>query len=155
MLKKMLLYILLSASLSYASVTPTMTNVILFDGVCNFCNFWVDLIIKVDKKKAFRFCPLQTATGQALLVQIDKKPNDISSIILIKSSSEHYSKSAAVIKIVEQIGIFGLVLSWLIRIFPRVFRDLVYDVIAQNRYSFLGMRPECRIQGPSEGRFLT
>ena len=30
-------------------------NLVLFDGTCNLCNWWVDLIIKFDKKKSLNF----------------------------------------------------------------------------------------------------
>ena len=37
--------------------------IVLFDGVCNFCNRSVNFVIKRDKRRYFRFAPLQTAKG--------------------------------------------------------------------------------------------
>ena len=41
----------------------TMSNVILFDGVCNFCNAWVDLLLRLDTEKKFKLCALQSENG--------------------------------------------------------------------------------------------
>ena len=39
-------------------------RVILFDGVCNFCSFWVRFVIRRDPKGLFRFAPLQSPMGR-------------------------------------------------------------------------------------------
>ena len=41
----------------------TMNNIILFDGVCNFCNAWVDLLLRLDTEKKFKLCALQSENG--------------------------------------------------------------------------------------------
>ena len=41
--------------------------VVLFDGVCNFCNSSINFIIDHDKKNYFKFAPLQSEIGQKLL----------------------------------------------------------------------------------------
>jgi len=41
--------------------------VILFDGFCNLCNGTVDFLTKKDRKKQFRFIPLQSEKGKSLI----------------------------------------------------------------------------------------
>ena len=41
----------------------TVKNVILFDGVCNFCNTWVDLLLRLDTEGKFKLCALQSENG--------------------------------------------------------------------------------------------
>ena len=41
--------------------------VILFDGVCNLCNAWVNFVIDCDQAETFSFGAQQSAGGQALL----------------------------------------------------------------------------------------
>lgn len=41
--------------------------VVLFDGVCNLCNGFVQFIIRHDPAGRFRFAALQSEAGQALL----------------------------------------------------------------------------------------
>lgn len=52
--------------------------VILYDGVCNMCNSWVDRVLSVDVDKKFRFSALQGPTGRALLAKSGRSPDDIS-----------------------------------------------------------------------------
>lgn len=43
------------------------TFILLFDGVCNFCNRIVYFTIKRDPKAKFKFASLQSETGRALM----------------------------------------------------------------------------------------
>ena len=40
-----------------------MSSIVLFDGVCNFCNGAVNFIIQHDDEKKFQFAPLQSEFG--------------------------------------------------------------------------------------------
>ena len=57
--------------------------VILFDGVCNFCNFNVNLVLRWDTKGKFRFAPIQSKVGEALMVDSKRDPTDMSSMLLV------------------------------------------------------------------------
>ena len=78
------------------SLSSNYDNVILYDGVCNFCNAWVDILLQIDTKKRFRFAALQSDTGKKCLEGVGKERDDISSVMLIKSrgggSLEGYEK---------------------------------------------------------------
>lgn len=52
--------------------------VLLYDGVCNMCNGFVNLFLDVDKEEKFRFSALQSQTGRALLSLSGRSPDDIS-----------------------------------------------------------------------------
>ena len=43
-----------------------MGAIVLFDGVCNFCNGSVNFIIAHDKAGYFKFAPLQSEIGEEL-----------------------------------------------------------------------------------------
>ncbi len=62
-----------------------MSAIILFDGVCNFCNGSVNFIIERDPEAYFKFAPLQSEIGQKLLSEhhIDKTQTD--SVVLIEN----------------------------------------------------------------------
>ena len=45
-------------------------HIILFDGECSFCNFWVKFVVKRDKKDLFRFASLQSDVGKKLLTRL-------------------------------------------------------------------------------------
>jgi predicted DCC family thiol-disulfide oxidoreductase YuxK len=56
--------------------------IILFDGVCNFCNGMVDFIIRHDPEGYFKFGALQSDIGQALLKQYGMSQTDLDTLIL-------------------------------------------------------------------------
>ena len=46
---------------------PKDKKIVLFDGVCNYCNDKINFIIKNDKQDVFRFVALQSETGQKII----------------------------------------------------------------------------------------
>ena len=127
-----------------------LSNIILFDGVCNFCNKWVDIMLQLDTGKKFKFCALQSPKGKELLQEIGKDADDISTVVLIKSigKREAYYKSDAVLKVVEQLGLPLFVASAVGSTIPLPIRNGLYNEVAKNRYNFLGKREACRCADP-------
>lgn len=127
------------------------SKIILYDGVCNFCNKWVDLLLKLDKKKQFTFSALQSTRGKELLDKMGKDRSDISSVIYIQSLAEdkYYFKSDAALKVMEELGLGYRFTSILVSFLaPRFVRDVAYDAVATNRYKILGKRDDCRCSDP-------
>lgn len=118
-----------------------MENLILFDGVCNFCDSSVNFIIKKDKKRMFRYCALEKPRGQ-LLVKKHRLEN-IDSIILIKDDKA-YSKSTAILKIAKVLG-GPIGLLYVFIIIPTPIRDFIYEFIAKHRYKWFGKKDQCMI----------
>jgi len=127
--------------------------IILFDGVCNFCNAWVKFILKRDKEGVFRFVPLQSDIGRKLLQEQDIDTVGIDSIMLLTPHGL-LTKSDAVIAIAQQLP--GLWSAFrILKIFPRSFRNRVYELIAKYRYHFFGKSSECMVPTPAmRSRFL-
>ena len=114
--------------------TQKHSAIILFDGVCNFCNSSINFVIRHDKKNHFRFAPLQSETGKQLLQQFEAGELPLDSIVLIENN-KLYKQSTAVLKIAKQLGgayrlLYGFV------ILPRFLRDAVYKYVAKNRYKW-------------------
>ena len=127
--------------------------IILFDGVCNFCNGAINFIIRQDSKKLFRFAPLQSSTGQQLLQQYQLFQNPFDSFILIQDGKA-FIKSTAALKLYNRLGWYWkwTQIFWLI---PPFLRNAVYDVIAKNRYKLFGKKEECMIPTPDvRSRFV-
>lgn len=123
-------------------------QIILFDGVCNFCNFWVNFVIKRDKKDLFRFAALQSEKAKEFSDKFNFDTSSMNTFVLI--DGDHlYTKSTAALKICKQltgpIKIFYPFIS-----LPKIFRDFIYDLVAQNRYKFFGKRGSCRIPTAEE-----
>lgn len=129
-------------------------TVILFDGVCNFCNGGVNFILKQDKKKVFLFAPLQSEAGQEFLKQWHLSTKDFESFVL-SDEGKAYHKSSAFLKVMNQLPWYWkwVQVFWIV---PKFLRDAVYDLIARNRYKWFGRKDECMIPKPEiRSRFLT
>ncbi|MCH7963529.1 MAG: thiol-disulfide oxidoreductase DCC family protein [Bacteroidetes bacterium] len=123
-------------------------HIILFDGVCNFCNFWVNFIMNRDKNDIYKFAAMQSESGQKLLQEFKLNVSDFDTFVLIVND-KHFTKSTAALKISKNLKSFVKLLYPLI-ILPRPIRDFFYDLIAKNRYKFFGRRDICRIPTEEE-----
>lgn len=123
-------------------------QIILFDGVCNFCNFWVNFVLKRDQKNLFLFAPLQSKAGQELLTKLNLSTTDFDTFILINGDS-YQTKSDAAISIASNIAGWPKVLV-IGHIIPRFLRNFIYDLIAKNRYKIFGKRESCRVPTSEE-----
>jgi|Transcript_1758 predicted DCC family thiol-disulfide oxidoreductase YuxK len=133
--------------LQAANSSDELSNIVLFDGMCNFCNKWVDILLTLDTDKKVKFCPAQSAKGKEYLTKIGRNADELSTVVLIKSFKGHqnvYLKSDAVLKVMAQLGFFWYLFSSINLILPSFLRNGVYDIVARNRYSILGKRAECR-----------
>ena len=127
--------------------------VILFDGVCNFCNYWVRFAIRRDKKKELKFAALQGDTAKLLLPRYGISLNRLSSVIFI-DAGKVYTQSSAAIRICRHLD-GGWKLFYGLMIIPKFIRDALYNIIARNRYKWFGKKEECMVPTPEQKeRFL-
>ena len=126
----------------------SIDNIILFDGVCNFCNFWVNIIMDRDVKSVFKFASLQSEAEVRLTEEFSINTKDIETVILI-SHGKYFIKSEATIRIARELTSFWEIFYYL-RFIPCQIRDFLYDIIAKNRYSIFGKRESCRIPTEEE-----
>ena len=117
--------------------------VILFDGVCNLCNGFVQFVIKRDKKNIFRYASLQSDFGQQFLQKNKLNAVEFKSIILIVDNN-YFSQSTAALKIFKELN-GGWKLLYGFIIVPKFIRDAVYYFIAKNRYKWFGKMESCMV----------
>lgn len=123
-------------------------KIILFDGVCNFCNFWVNFIIDRDKKDKFRFAALQSEAGQEYLKKFNLSTKDFDTFVLIYHE-KYFTRSTAGLLVLKELS-SPLKLFYLFIIIPSPLRNFIYDLAAKYRYKFFGKRKSCRIPAPQE-----
>ena len=130
-----------------------MSSIVLFDGVCNFCNGAVNFIISHDRDKKFRFAPLQSEIGQELQEKYGIG-NDIDSIVLVENDKA-YTHSTAGLRVARTMGgIWSL--AYVFIIVPAPIRDFFYRAFAKNRYRLFGRQEACMLPTPDvRERFLT
>jgi len=133
--------------------TPVSGPVVLFDGVCNLCNGFVQFLIRVDEKGVLRFAPLQSDPGQELLEAHGRETGDFDSVVLVDGGG-CYEKSDAALRIADHLD-FPYSLAALFRPVPRGVRDGIYDLVAEYRYDIFGKRDQCmRPTEDVQSRFL-
>jgi predicted DCC family thiol-disulfide oxidoreductase YuxK len=129
-----------------------MSAIVLFDGVCNFCNGTVNFIIARDDAGYFKFAPMQSEIGQELRAKCGVS-DEVDSIILIEDDTAYIYSSAA-LRIARRLGgmwpaVYGLM------IIPKPIRDFFYKVFARNRYRLFGKKDVCMVPTPEvRERFL-
>jgi predicted DCC family thiol-disulfide oxidoreductase YuxK len=124
-----------------------MNDVILFDGVCNFCNSTINFVIDHDANRRFRFASLQSAFGQKVLRDFKRNPADLDSVLLLRGG-RLFEKSNAAFEIARHLRGWSWVYA--LRWIPRFIRDFFYDLIAKNRYRIFGRTETCRLPTAAE-----
>ena len=132
-------------------------QVLLYDGVCNLCNGWVNFVMDKDPQARYKFASLQGEAGRALMTRVGRNPDDLSTLVLIECGSQHvplavgtgpqaeevraklraqrapdetvYIKSEAVLRVVEDVGgrVLGTAAYVARTIIPRSVRDFIYS----------------------------
>ena len=125
---------------------------LLFDGVCNFCNDTVLWLIDRDPHERFRFASLQSELGQQLLRQHGLS-TELSSLVLVEGERCHV-RSAAALRVARFLR-FPWPLFYVLMAVPRFLRDAAYDYFAAHRYRWFGKSESCRVPTPAlRGRFV-
>ena len=118
-------------------------SIILFDGVCNFCNYWVNYVMDRDKNDKYRFAALQSESGQKILIENGLSTDEFDTFVLIEEGKIHQRSTAALMIAKNVSGIYRI--FYLFIILPAKFRDAVYNLIAKYRYKIFGKRDVCRV----------
>lgn len=126
--------------------------IILFDGVCNFCNSAVDFVIKREKRSVFKFASLQSQAGQKIVADNNLTDIGLSSFIFIEGNNIYF-RSTAALKVCRYLdGWWPLMYGFII--VPGKIRDGIYSWVAKNRYKWFG-KATCTIPNPeARARFL-
>ena len=100
------------------------------------------------------FANLQSEVGKELTNYLGIDTKKIDAIILYEPGIAYEIKSNAALKIMQDFG--GIwKLTYALRIFPVGFRDMIYDIIAKNRYHWYGKKESCMMPTPEiKAKFL-
>jgi predicted DCC family thiol-disulfide oxidoreductase YuxK len=120
---------------------PTSRPLLLYDGQCGLCNELVRLLLRLDRRAALRFAPLQGPTGQRCLRNYGLNTGDFDSLVFVRDmerTDEGYAlRTNGVIEVFARLG--G---PWraarIFRLVPAALRDLLYRFVARSRYRLFG-----------------
>jgi len=116
---------------------------IVFDGVCVFCSGFVQLILKLDREKRFRFATAQSPLGGALFREHGLPTDDYDSNLAIIDGAA-FTKLDSFVAVMAALGWPWRAAKALL-ILPRPLRDWLYDRVAKNRYALFGRKDSCDI----------
>lgn len=131
--------------------------ILLYDGVCGFCNRTVQFVIARDRRGAMKFAPLQSEYGKAVKMRHPSLEN-VDSLVLVKRSPRGeesvFVKSDGALQVASYLGCFWKLLLALY-IIPRPVRDFFYSLFAKYRYRLFGKYDSCLLpDGSIRSRFL-
>lgn len=117
--------------------------IIVYDGVCNFCNGAVNFIIKRDPSGVFAFTPMQSNLASELLKKHKIHNVGIDTFLLIKND-KCFVFSTAALEITKNLSGYWYIFN-ILRIIPKTIRDFLYRAFARNRYALFGRSDVCVI----------
>lgn len=127
--------------------------VVLFDGVCKFCNAGVNFVIDRDARKRLRFAPLQSEVGRDLVRRCGLQDKYLETVVLVEGG-RCYTRSTAALRIARFLRFPWPLLSVFVFL-PSAVRDAAYSLLARNRYRWFGKLDSCRLPTPElRERFL-
>jgi len=118
-------------------------RIVIYDGVCIFCNGAVNFIIQRDSAARFIFAPMQSEIAQDLITSHEISNVGIDTFLLIKDGRSYIWTNAAIEIAVELDGFWYLFKFF--RLVPRPVRDFLYRMFARNRYKLFGQSEQCLI----------
>jgi predicted DCC family thiol-disulfide oxidoreductase YuxK len=133
---------------STLSVTLAVMShpIILFDGICNFCEGTVKFVLQRDKHDVFRFASLQSEIGQQYLQQFGLSTTDLDTFVLVEGNT-YTTRSTAGLRVLRHLP-FPWNMAYVFIILPGFIRDTVYKLVARNRYKIWGKKDECMLPTP-------
>lgn len=138
------------------SATNEQSPVLLYDGVCGFCNKTVQMILDRDRRGEMRFAALQSDYGRAVVAR-HPELGGVDSVVFVERSGgaeRVHVRSEAALRVAEYLG--GAWRLFLVaRVIPARVRDFFYNLVARYRYRFFGKYDSCMLPPPGvRSRFL-
>lgn len=133
---------------------PGTNPIILYDGVCGLCNRLVQFLLKHDREGRLRFASLQSDFAAKVLGRHGIDPKDLDTVHVVVNydqPDEHVlQRSDAILRAGRELGGFYGASSSIARVVPRPLRDIVYKLVATNRYRVFGKYDTCMLPDPGQ-----
>ena len=140
------------------STVMSDSPVLLYDGLCGFCDGTVQFILKHDRHGTIRFATLQGDFARAVMARHPELAT-VDSLVFIepdpaRGTERVYVRSTGALRLARYLG-GAWHLTRVVGIVPRVVRDWGYDAFAKIRYRVFGRYDSCPIPTPEQrARFI-
>ncbi len=127
--------------------------VLLFDGVCVFCNRTVQFLIRRDREATLRFVPLESPLGQALLAPFNAQQGPEGVILITNAltpSARLSRRTEAFSDTLQLLPSPWSTLGKTLRLVPRFLREFGYSLFARYRYRLFGRHASCPVPSPEQ-----
>jgi predicted DCC family thiol-disulfide oxidoreductase YuxK len=123
--------------------------VILYDGVCGLCNRMNQFVLARDRRDRFRFAALQSELAKRILQRHSLNPDALDTVYVVlgfeQPDERLLARSEAVVYILRELGRAWAVAGRIFSVLPLALRNLLYKLVARNRYRLFGKLDTCRI----------
>jgi predicted DCC family thiol-disulfide oxidoreductase YuxK len=138
---------------------PAANPIVFYDGVCGLCNRLVQFLLKHDKEGRLRFAALQSEFAEKVLRRHGIDTKDLDTVRVVENydtpDERVLQRSDAILRAGRELGGFWTTAAGIGRIVPRPVRDVVYRLVARNRYRMFGRYDTCMLPDPNQrSRFL-
>ena len=135
-----------------AAAAGRPAGIVLFDGVCGFCDAAVRWLLRRDPEGRLRFAPLQGETAARLRARHPAIPHGLETLVFVAAGDGDegvYLRSEAVFRACAAIS--GAP-RWVrvLALLPRALTDRGYRLLARARYRVFGRLDACRVPAPGE-----
>lgn len=120
-------------------------GLILFDGVCVLCAGWVRFVIPRDPQGLYRFVAVQSEAGTHLARRFGIDPAAPQTNVVIRDGTAWFKGDSA-LRVWRDLP--GWRWTRVLRLVPRPVRNLLYDLVARNRYRLFGRHETCLMPTP-------
>jgi len=133
--------------------------IVFYDGICGLCNRLVQFLLKRDRHDRLRFASLQSDFASRVLSRHGIDPKDLDTVHVVEhyqqSNERVLDRSDAILRAGRELGGFWGASSAVGGIVPRALRDLVYRLVATNRYRVFGKYDTCMLPDANQrSKFL-
>jgi len=138
-------------------MTDNTGPVLLYDGICGFCNGAVQTILRLDRHGSMRFAALDSDFAREVIARHPELAG-VDSVVFVDAAGQPDERvtvrSAAALRVVDYLGGPYRALSVAGQI-PAPVRDRLYDGFARIRYRVFGTKDTCPIPAPEvRARFV-
>lgn len=115
--------------------------IILFDGICVFCHFWVRFLCRLDRNNRLQFSSLNGEWAKKWEIKNNHSLLKYDSIVAIKEN-KILTEDRAIFTIINALG-GGWEIFLLLSLLPTKWTKKTYQFIAKIRYQWFGKFSEC------------
>ena len=148
-------------------------HILFYDGTCKFCDRFVQLGLRHDRARLWRYSPLQSDFATRELARFDINAADLDSVHALiaggtgvtarvapesaaatardgDATPKLLSSSDAAAFFYRTLSGWPRPLGWLLTAMPRFIREPLYRLIARNRYRLFGRYETCKVPMPEQ-----